>query len=190
MQENLLTTCTAGITFLALVLLCAAPVHAQGDSPSRAAPPGKTVSGIIECGTTYNSHELYNVRVTLQEIIRGDAVLAQLPTTGNIPVPAADTDYLLARVSFNYKARGRPGNCIHQLRPAQFKALSDAGVKYDSAELTLPDPALGGAIKSGETLEGWLAFQVPKGDTTPLLSFSVDETGGVSHGGNLWFRLY
>ena len=45
-------------------------------------------------------------------------------------------------------------------------------------------------MHSGDTLDGWLAFEVTKDDKTPLMTFSVDDAGAVQHGGKLWFRLY
>ena len=171
--------------------LYGAPVFAQSNSPSSAAAIGESISGIIECGEGYTSHELYNIKLSLQEVLRGEAAIAQLQASNHdLPAPGTDSDYLLARLSFSYAARGRPGMCVHPLRPAQFKALSVAGVEYAAPDLSPPDPILEGPVKSGETLEGWLAFLVPRSDTAPVLNFSVDENGGVSHGGNLWFRLY
>ena len=171
--------------------LYGALVSAQSNSPSSAAAIGESISGIIECGEGYTSHELYNVRLTVQEVLRGEAALAQLQASNHdLPAPAMDSDYLLARLSFRYAARGRPGVCAHPLRRVQFKALSAAGVEYPAPDLPPPEPALEGDVKSGETLEGWLVYLVPHSDSAPLLNFNVDENGGVSHGGNLWFRLY
>ena len=181
-------------SFAAITLTLAAAFHgaaacAQSNSPGTAAAIGATVAGIVECGEGYSSHELYNVKVSVQEILRGPPASERLSAASEIPAPAADSEYLLARVSFNFKARGKPGLCAHPLRPTQFKAISAAGAEYPRPDFPPPDPALTGEIKSGETLIGWLVYIVPRIDSTPLLYFNVDENGGVSHGGNLWFKL-
>jgi hypothetical protein len=175
---------------LAGVLCVQNNAMAQNNSPGSAAAIGATVAGIVECGQGYSSHELYNVKVSVQEVLRGPAASERLQSAaGEIPAPAADNEYLLASVSFNYKARGKPGLCAHPLRPAQFKAISAAGVEYPRPDFPPPDPPLTGDIKSAETLDGWLVYLVPRADSSPLLYFNVDENGGVAHGGNLWFKL-
>ncbi len=43
----------------------------EGSSPFDPAPAGVRLSGIVECGRGYTSHELYNMKITLQEVLRG-----------------------------------------------------------------------------------------------------------------------
>jgi len=166
-------------------------VQAAGTSPSDAGSEGVIVTGIIECGEGYTSHELYDVKITLQEINRGESAWQRLKavTKDNQP-PQQGYDYVLARVKFEYEARGRPGNCVHTVKRSHFTALSMQGEIYPVPEVTVPKPALSGPMHSGETLEGWLAFEVTKDDKIPLMTFSVDDAGAEQHGGKLWFQLY
>ena len=45
-------------------------------------------------------------------------------------------------------------------------------------------------VSSGDSLEGWITFQVAIDDNKPLMTFTADPTGVVHHGGNIWFQLY
>ena len=166
-------------------------LHAAGVTPSDAAAIGRKVSGIIECGTGYTSHELYDTKITLLEMSRGENAWSKLSKQdrANRP-PAAGYDYILARIKFEYYARGRPGDCVHTVNRRNFTALSRDGQVYPNPALSVPQPALSGPLKSGESITGWIAFQAAHEDTTPLMSFSVDEDGAVQHGGKLWFKLY
>lgn len=178
--------------FLLILLVSIQGLNAeQGRSPFDPAPAGTRLSGIIECGRGYTSHELYNMKITLMEVIRGRNALKKLLSSGgdNKP-PEAGFEYILARVKFEYSARGKPGLCVHRLTPGQFTACSGEGEDYPFADLTLPEPVLRGNLSSGDSVEGWIALLVPVKDKKPLLYYSADAGKAVLHGGNIWFRLY
>ena len=177
-------------------LILAACLHTetargQGQSPSDAASLGTVVDGIIECGDGYNSHELYDVKISVLEVLRGKDALAKIQSlAASSPPPAAGFDYVLARIKFEYLARGAPGDCEHHLRPRQFVAMSLEGQKYASPDLVIPKPELSGLLHAGKSLEGWTIFLIPQAEKKPVMTFNVDETGAVQHGGDMWFRLY
>jgi hypothetical protein len=179
-------------TVLILVLLALPRASAQtaGSSPTDPAPVGMVLAGIVECGQGYTSHELYDMRITLLEVLRGDAAWKRLKeaSASNKP-PAPGFDYVLARVKFEYQARGTPGLCIHQLSPEQFTAYSANGEDYKPVSLVAPKPELRKDMKSGEAVEGWIAFMVSQQDKAPLMSYSADAGGAVMHGGGKWFLL-
>ena len=162
----------------------------MGLSPSTAAPIGTAVKGIIECGTGYTSHELYDVKVTVMEVARGSKALALLGPAASIP-PAA-SEYIAARIKFEYFARGAPGDCCHELKAAQFIAFSGQGKEYTAASTPPPAPELKGRICAGNLFEGWALFEVAKDDNKPVTMFDAGVGGaeGVEHGGNTWLRLY
>ena len=164
-----------------------------GASISSPAPVGLTVSGIIECGTGYTSHELYDIKVTTLEVIRGDEAWEniQAASSSNEP-PEPGFDYVLARIRFGFFARGAPGDLYHQLIGAQFVAFSKDGKQYQTVSIVPPEPELSGTLYSGDTVEGWVALQVPKEDDKPLMCFdaSIGGAEAVEHGGNIWFQLY
>ncbi len=179
------------VTFFIAVTWYVATVHASGTSPSTAAAVGEVVSGIIECGEGYTSHELYDAKITLLEIVRAENAWQEIRIQNGANQPAATGyDYVLARLKFEYQARGRPGDCVHVVKRSHFTALSRNGVSYPNPELTVPQPELSGQLKSGESITGWIVFQIASEDVTPLMTFSVDDAGAVQHGGKLWFELY
>ena len=148
----------------------------EGDSPFNPAPVGARLSGIIECGQGYTSHELYNMNITLLEVVRGDDAWKRLRMAGDSNKPAAaGFEYVLARVKFEYYARGTPGLCVHKLLPEQFTACSVEGVDYPAAT---------------DVVLGWIGFLVRRTDKKPLLNYSADAGGAVLHGGSKWFKLY
>jgi hypothetical protein len=176
-----------------LVISCAAQTaFAQtGSAPSTAAPSGTTLTGIIECGEGYTSHELYDMKITLVEVVRGEETWKRLreASSSNKP-PQSGMEYLLAQIRFEYRARGTPGTCIHELTPAEFTAYSSTGEDYATPSVVAPKPELRKGLKSGDTFEGWVVFAVPQTDKAPLMSYSASDGGGaVEHGGGKWFSL-
>jgi len=185
---------TIGIIWACVAAVCVlvGSVAAQeGNSPFEPAPAGVKLSGIVECGQGYTSHELYNIKVTLLEVVRGADAWARLREAENANKPAeSGFEYVLARVKFEYYARTSPGRCIHKLLPEQFASSSPDGVSYPAANVVSLKPELRGDLSSGNSLEGWVAVVVSKLDSRPLLSYSADAGGAVLHGGGKWFKLY
>jgi hypothetical protein len=188
MKRVLLCGCLLPSMFLLCVSYAAA--QALGSSPASPAPAGKTLAGIVECGQGYTSHELYDMKITLIEVLRGEEAWKRIAqaSSSNKPAPAG-SDYVLAKVRFEYKARGTPGLCVHQLVPDQFTACSQEGVDYQAASVAGLQPEMRKDMKSGEAFEGWLAFVVPRQDKAPLMSYSADKGGAIVHGGSKWFVL-
>lgn len=125
--------CSAGL------LLEAASAQTPGATPSSAAPAGVPIAGILECGEGYTSHELYDVTITLEEVLRGDESLRRLRAAApHTPEAPPGLDYVLARVRFEYRARGFPGTCVHPLAPEQFTAYSREGEAYAAAPVPPP----------------------------------------------------
>ncbi len=156
-----------------------------------AAPKGVTLTGIVECGQGYTSHELYDMKITLVEVFRGEDAWKRIKEAGPSNKAAEPGfEYVLAHVKFEYYARGTPGLCIHNLNPQQFSACSSDGQDYQIADVVVPKPEMRKAMKSGETVEGWIAFVVPQQDKTPLMTYSADQGGAIVHGGAKWFALH
>jgi hypothetical protein len=163
----------------------------QGSSPSDPVPTGITVSGIVECGEGYTSHELYDMKITLLEVIRGEQAWKRLQAASSSNKPAdPGTEYLLARIRYEYSARGVPGTCVLQLTPEEFTAYSASGEGYKAVSVVSPRPELRKGLKSGDSFEGWVVFAVAKTDKAPLMFYSAADSGGaVQHGGGKWFLL-
>lgn len=184
-MRNFCFTC---IVFILITVWNDSVVHAAGSSPFDAAPVGKTVSGIIECGDNYEGNEAYDVNITLTGFVRGKKEIRKI--LSDTTPAAAGNEYVLAKIKFEYIARGRPGDCVHTVKVTHFTPLAISGVIYKIAPLTLPGSEFEGPVSSGEVREGWAAFQVAADDAKPLMTFSVDDSGAVQHGGKLWFQLY
>lgn len=177
---------------LALIILNPASASAQipGSSPSSAVSRGIRLDGIIECGEGYTSHELYDLNMTLVEVIRGEEAWKRIQEADKSNRPAGpDKDFLLARVRLEYHARGTPGLCVHSVVPQQFTAYSPNGEDYAPSQVAPPKPELRKEMKSGDSLEGWVAFIVAKSDKAPLMFYTADPGGAVQHGEGKWFLL-
>jgi hypothetical protein len=166
-------------------------VPRPGSSPLSPAPTGLPVKAIVECGKGYISHELYDATITVLEIVRGAKAwdLIKEATLSNKP-PNVGFEYILARIRFEYFARGFPGECSHELRPEQFTAVSANGKEYKALSVVPPKPELSGRLHSGDSLEGWVAFLVLQQDRKPMTTFTADVGGAILHGGGVWFQLY
>jgi hypothetical protein len=184
---------SAGFLIVCLIFLLAVPAPAPGQtgsSPSLAAPAGATLTDIVECGEGYTSHELYDMKIALLEVIRGDEAGKRIRDASPVNKPAEPgSEYVLARIRFEYQARELPGLCVHPLLPEQFTAYSAGGEDYRPVAVVPPRPELRKDLKSGEFFEGWIVFMVSQQDKAPLLSYAAGTGGAVQHGGNKWFQL-
>jgi hypothetical protein len=177
-----------------LILLAAVcqvlQAETPGSSPTAPAAVSTTVSGIIECGQGYTSHELYDMKITVVEVVRGQEAWRRIREANDSnKAPESGFDYVLARIRFEYYARGTPGLCVHPLVPEQFTAYSASGDAYATAVVDPPKPEMRKDMKSAETLEGWIVFLVNQQDAAPLMLYSADAGGAVMHGGGKWFLL-
>lgn len=189
-----------GHAFAAIILIIALPMpvttaqtssYKPGFSPLNPAPIGMQLETVIECGFGYRPHEKYNVKVTLLEAVRGDKAWQRIKavSSSNQP-PQRGFEYILARIKFEYSARGAPGDCIHELRPEEFTAFSGEGIEYENPLVVSPQPELNAKLRSGESFEGWLVFQTSAGEDRELLRFMASVGRAVEQGGQIWFRLY
>jgi len=176
---------TAGIVLAA----CAEkPVRAPGQKPgagsslSDAASVGTTVPTIIELSDMYVSPETYDLELRVAEMIRGEKSGEYLKKLGlsNEQTPV-DSEPLLARVRFEYKARGTPGDKPLELSGVQFSAFSENKKPYGSPSICAVQPGLKPILRPGDSLECWLVFLVAKTDRKPVMAFNP---------GSAWFCLY
>jgi hypothetical protein len=170
-----------------------AQTNASRSARSYAQPVGAPLSTIIIFGDQYNGgDELYNVKITVAEVVRGEKAweLIKHASPSNRP-SGPSLEYVLARVRFEFSARTSPEHYSYALDQAQFTAMSADDKPYEPAVLAAqPQPALHATLRSGDSAEGWVAFLVPRGDHTPRMMFRED-VGSVIHEGNgSIFKLY
>jgi hypothetical protein len=169
---------------------CAA---SQTSLPSRAQPVGVPLVTIITFGNQYEGgDELYDAKITVLEIVRGNKAWAAIQQAGasNQP-PKQGLEYVLARIRFAYSARTRPGERVYSLDPNQFTAINSQGAAYPASILAAaPGPELRAALHSGYSVEGWVAFEVPRTDRSPLMMFQPYTGSVFNEGGASFFKLY
>jgi hypothetical protein len=165
-----------------------------GSSYRIPAPVGVTVKTTVERGNVYLQPTLYNVQITIQEVVRGTAARAKLQAQGISDPPAAGCEYVLARTVFEYSARGKGSHpADYTLMKGEFGAISKDGQEYDlpSIARTMQPALFGHSFSPGSAFEGWLVFQVPEEEREPQLVFKREHTeGAYSIWGYVWFQLY
>lgn len=175
-----------------LTVFPAQRANAQGMSPSSPAPVKASVNSQIQCGANPVSLEPYDLKLTVLQVVRGKEAWDRLQSASTSNAPAkAGFDYVLALLRFELNAKVSPGNKSFQLvQPMQLVAMSADGKEYENVPVVLPKPELTGALKSGNPVEGWFAFQVEQKDRKPLMAFDPSSGGATLRGKVLWFQLY
>jgi hypothetical protein len=170
-----------------------------GSSPGRPVPIGVSVKTKIElAGKQQPLFEVYNLEVTLLEILRGKDAWSRIETeNGPSLLPAPGFEYILARVKFGYfrQSRVKYDAMPYTIKLGQFASASpDGKTEYENpGSVKPPDPVLiDMPFSTGDSRDGWIVLQVPQDMEKPLLVFhrqqSVDTSYSVS--GGLWFKLY
>jgi hypothetical protein len=143
----------------------------EGDITSRSKPAkiGETV-----VNTDGDSFELI---IALEEVIRGDKAweLCKQENTSN-PSPEEGMEYILAK--FQAKVNKMKTNESLDINEAYFNAYTKDGTRYGDILVCAPNE-LNTEVYQGEEAEGYICFQVKKGDK-PLIRFNSLE-------GYVWF---
>lgn len=150
-----------------------------GLSRSNPAPIGQTVT--VEKKDILDD---VNAAITLKQVIRGDQAW-QMIKQANLfnSAPNDGYEYLLAKINFNLISN-KDNQQLH-LASIDFKAVSSDGKVYDPVMIVAPTPKLLSDLYPGATNEGWVALQVSKDDTNPLITYGRDYQGQ----GGAWFKL-
>ncbi len=135
--------------------------------------------------TTLGVGQLVTAEYAVLEIIRGDSAWNKIKLA-NIynREPEQNKEYILAKIRFKLieTSDGKGYKIPHTI----FSVFSKNGVAYDYSSVIEPEPRLlSKELYSGATYEGWVAFEVSKEDTEPVLRVSYP---GVTE--ELWFKLY
>jgi hypothetical protein len=181
------------MTSALLMALAIGAVTGPAQSHDTAIAVGKTVVTQINCGESAGGGEPYNATITLLEFIRGPEALKRLQAASDSnPAPKAGYEYVLARIGFQMKPRGAPGDKTFDLgRPLQFSVFSeDFATEYEAPSVTLPEPELKRRVAANEPAEGWIAFEVKQEDKKPLMLFDPSSGSAWSRGKTHFFKLY
>lgn len=150
---------------------------------SRSSPAPARMALVIEFDDFMDTYE---ARITLLETVRGGEAWDRIKAANMFNAPPSEGfEYVLAKVRFEYLASPAEDKA-YAVSPVQFTAVSTDGKDYDMSWAVEPEPALNAQLYEGASHEGWAAFLVAAGDTTPLMTFgrNYDGTGGI------WFQLY
>jgi hypothetical protein len=184
----------AAFTFILLALAFAAsisPALAQYNSSTNPASIGAPVRSMIELGSVYSN--IYDITITVLETIRGKEAMDRLKkVSSNNSKPPKGFEYILVRVKFEMKGRAVTDTLTFDLgnEPLQWVALASDLTEYPQISVTVPKPALVGRVKSGDSMEGWVAFAVNRKDSKPVMVFDPDSGGATGRGRTLFFKLY
>jgi hypothetical protein len=172
------------------------PASPSGATFSSPAPVGCTVKTIIEGGHAYLTPRLYNLEITLLDVLRGKQAVEWLISGGVDPgLFQPGQEYILAHLNFAFFQRGRGGDDeVYQLPSGQFAVISaDGKTEYAVPQLSnrIKPQLAGWSFHPGESRQGWLLFQVDVNDPQPRLIFKREHVEGV-YGiwGYVWFQLY
>jgi hypothetical protein len=167
------------------------PAVAQDNSSTNPAAIGSPVRSMVELGSVYAN--IYDITITVLETVRGNAAMERLKAAspGN-KAPADGFEYVLARIKFDFKGRAVSDKLSFDLgnAPLMWVALAADLTEYPRVSVTLPNPALVGMVKPGQSVEGWVAFAVDRKDSKPAMVFDPDTGGATGRGRTLFFKLY
>jgi hypothetical protein len=184
----------ATIAIILFVMVFAAslkPVLAEFNSSTNPASIGVPVRSMVELGSVYTN--IYDITITVLETVRGRKAMEMLQKASpKNKKPPEGHEYLLARVRFEMKGRAVSDTLAFDLgnEPLQWVALTSDLMEYPQISVTAPNPALKGRVKSGESIEGWVAFAVDKKDSEPVMVFDPDSGGATGRGRTLFFKMY
>ena len=189
-MKNKLATFTA-VLFVLAFAGSLHPAIAQDNNSTNPAAIGSRVRSMIELGSVYTN--IYDIAITVLETVRGDKAMARLKAaSADNKMPPEGFEYVLAKVKFELKGRYVSDTLSLEIgdEPLQWVALSAELVEYPGVSVKVPDPALVGRVKPGDSLEGWVAFAVERQDSKPLMVFDPDTGGATGRGRTLFFKLY
>jgi hypothetical protein len=178
-------------SFILAFAVTLTPVSAQYNSSTNPASIGAPVRSMIELGSVYSN--IYDITITVLETIRGKEAMDRLKTASpKNSNPPKGFEYILARVKFEMKGRAVTDTLTFDLgnAPLQWVALASDLTEYPQVSVTVPKPALIGAVKPGDSMEGWVAFVVDRKDNQPVMVFDPDSGGATGRGRTLFFELY
>jgi len=157
-----------------------------------AQPVGVPLVTTISFGDDYSTPvELYDARITVLEVIRGENAWVFLKKASSSNQPSGtDQEYVAARIRFEFAARGAPWDKSYTIQEDQFTAESSDGKEYRTPSVRLPKPGLSITLHSGDSAEGWLAFAIPRNEKKPRMVFKEDVQTLLRRGAGVRFKLY
>jgi len=150
-----------------------------GSSPDNAAEIGTRVT----CPFLFNDEPGYEAVVKVVSVISGEEAYKELKLRdAHVPAPRYDHDYLLVKLQIEFIKAPKPISFVEG-----FHVFSTDGDLYGPPLTDSLEPSLGDIMFYRDwRAEGWLTFEVPENEITPLLSFA----GGERFTSGYWFKLF
>jgi len=166
--------------------IAVAPVP-TGFSSSNPVQANTTVAFTETVNDSGQGNAQYSVKLTLEEVLRGNAAMQKM--TQDIPfyivtIPN-DREFLLVR--FNYKLIGASPSGVSRLVDRNlFELYNDGSISPADNEYILgPTPDFYGNIGAGGSVDGWIAYTIPKNASDVLLVYGRTFAGN----GGIWFTV-
>jgi hypothetical protein len=159
------------------------------------APLGATVKTRIERGDRYSAPEVYNLEITLVEVVTGKEARDRIEGQNVAGQPRAGFEYVLCRLKVGYfsKARGFAHSRERfEVLPEHFAAVATNGAaEFERPVLSRqPDHGLiGTSLAVNESREGWIVLEVAEGGKASLIFRREYEANQYGVWGAVWFQL-
>lgn len=158
----------------------------SGETTRKGAMIGEQLSGTINVwgagASEYGDEEVYDVKITILEVLRGEEAWTRLQAVDSSNVrPRDGLEYILAHIRFEYFAKTSPGNKSYTIKQDDFKVYSEENRAYEPPKVSSPQPELiGKRFRSGDSHEGWITFLTATDNEKPFVFFI----------GGMWFQLF
>jgi hypothetical protein len=166
--------------------IAVAPVP-PGFSSSNPVPANTTVAFTESVNDSGQGNAQYSVKLTLEEVLSGNAAMQKM--TQDIPfyivnIPN-DREFLLVR--FNYSLMGTSPSGVSRLVDRNpFELYNGGSISPADNEYILgPTPDFYGNIGTGGSVDGWIAYTIPKNASDVLLVYGRTFAGN----GGIWFKV-
>jgi len=166
-----------------------------GSSHRNPAPLGMTVKTTVERGDAYFTPRLYEMTITILEVLRGKEAAERIRTQGvSDNPPKSGFEYILVRIDCGYFYKVRGFDDDYRLTEGQFVTVSaDGSTEHEiPSVIQQPQPQLiDWVFHPGESREGWVLLQIPEDDVNPLLIFKRQHVEGIyGRWRYVWFKLH
>ena len=119
-----------------------------------------------------------NWDIQVLEVLRGESAWEILRETSRFNDPAPNRlEYVLARV---HVACTYTDDDEHTIGPRDVRLTGSWLARYNTASIVHPEPKLEAALRTGEAIEGWVAYLVGEDESDLMLVFDEWEDGDTS----------
>jgi hypothetical protein len=139
---------------------------------------------IMQTFTNPDPMQKYTIQAKVTQIIRGPEAWDKIRAANSLNKEAADGyEYILTKIYF--KVLDMSADQFN-LSASAFTLVSSDGKDYGIDYSVLPEPQIAAQLYKDTSNEGWVVYQVKKGDFKPKLVFGRKPDGS----GGIWFKAY